>query len=401
MPEPSIAPRTVWANSGVESKSGSAGWFLISRLSRTRSARAQASTSASGGIATPGPVAGAILSSVPIVSIRQLAARSAAVFSAHLARAVGRPVERRVVHHDRHAVGGQLDVELDHVGAERVRVAERLERVLGLRRARRSSAARRGGRGSRRTRSCAPAGTLGASAQRQRRRARSRSVLMLGTLTLLVEPIAMADDPVMLITGASTGIGAATARQAVEAGYRVVLAARSEDKLRDLASELGGDERAIAQRCDVAQLGRPGGADARPRSTPFGRVDAVFANAGFGAARGFLEGDARAVALDGRDERPRRRLLDPRGAAPPARARHRPLRDHQLGRRPPRAARVAVLGDQARGHRDRRGAAPGAAERRRRGRHPRDADRAGHGRHAVLRQPGVRRARSPTTSPAR
>ena len=98
----------------------------------------------------------------------------------------------------------------------------------------------------------------------------------------------MPDDPVLLITGASTGIGAATARQAVEAGYRVVLSARSEDRLRALAEELGGDERAIAQRCDVSswddQEALVGAAlDA------FGRIDAAFANAGFGAKRGFLE----------------------------------------------------------------------------------------------------------------
>ena len=61
----------------------------------------------------------------------------------------------------------------------------------------------------------------------------------------------MADEPVLVITGASTGIGAATARRAVEFGYRAVLAARSEDKLEDLASELGGAEKAIAVRCDV------------------------------------------------------------------------------------------------------------------------------------------------------
>ena len=98
----------------------------------------------------------------------------------------------------------------------------------------------------------------------------------------------MADDPVMLITGASTGIGASTAKQAAEAGYRVVLAARSEDKLRDLASEIGGDDRAIAQRCDVAQW-HDQEALVQAALDAFGRIDVVFANAGFGAARGFLE----------------------------------------------------------------------------------------------------------------
>jgi NADP-dependent 3-hydroxy acid dehydrogenase YdfG len=98
----------------------------------------------------------------------------------------------------------------------------------------------------------------------------------------------MATEPVMLITGASTGIGAATARQAAEAGYRLVLAARSEDKLRDLAAELGGDERAIAVRCDVSEWGDQE-ALMKAALDAFGRVDVVFANAGFGAARGFLE----------------------------------------------------------------------------------------------------------------
>lgn len=92
----------------------------------------------------------------------------------------------------------------------------------------------------------------------------------------------------MLITGASTGIGAATARQAVQAGWRVVLGARTEDKLEALAEELGGAERALARRCDVTVL-----ADqvelAAAALEGFGRLDAVFANAGFGATRGFLE----------------------------------------------------------------------------------------------------------------
>ena len=57
----------------------------------------------------------------------------------------------------------------------------------------------------------------------------------------------------MVITGASTGIGAATARQAAEAGYRVVLAARTAEKLEALVDELG--DRALAVACDVSEYG--------------------------------------------------------------------------------------------------------------------------------------------------
>ena len=98
----------------------------------------------------------------------------------------------------------------------------------------------------------------------------------------------MADSPVLLITGASSGIGAATARQAVESGWRVVLAARSEDKLKGLASELGGDEKAVAVRCDVTDWDDQQAAVAAAIEG-FGRLDASLANAGFGAKRGFLE----------------------------------------------------------------------------------------------------------------
>jgi NADP-dependent 3-hydroxy acid dehydrogenase YdfG len=98
----------------------------------------------------------------------------------------------------------------------------------------------------------------------------------------------MADEPVLVISGASTGIGAATARRAVEFGHRVVLAARSEDKLQALAQELGGDEKAIAVRCDVTSWDDQQ-AVVQTTLDSFGRVDAYFANAGFGAKRGFLE----------------------------------------------------------------------------------------------------------------
>src|ERR1700681_2549109 len=58
-------------------------------------------------------------------------------------------------------------------------------------------------------------------------------------------------DRVLLITGASSGIGAATARQASAEGWRLVLAARSRERLEALAEELGGPDRALAVRCDV------------------------------------------------------------------------------------------------------------------------------------------------------
>jgi NADP-dependent 3-hydroxy acid dehydrogenase YdfG len=95
-------------------------------------------------------------------------------------------------------------------------------------------------------------------------------------------------DPVFLITGASSGIGAATARAAAAAGYRLVLAARSSDRLRALVEELGGAERALAVECDVTEWEDQQTMVSEALST-FGRLDVAFANAGFGAKRGFLE----------------------------------------------------------------------------------------------------------------
>src|SRR3954447_10502755 len=95
--------------------------------------------------------------------------------------------------------------------------------------------------------------------------------------------------PTLLITGASTGIGAATARAAVAADWNVVLSARSEDKLRALADELGS-ERALGVPADVTEWDDQQRlvAEALER---FGSIEAAFANAGFGAKRGFLEED--------------------------------------------------------------------------------------------------------------
>jgi len=98
----------------------------------------------------------------------------------------------------------------------------------------------------------------------------------------------VSDDPVLLITGASSGIGASTARRAAAAGHRLVLAARSKDKLDELARELGGPDRAIAVATDVTEWD-DNEALIAAATDAFGRVDVVFANAGFGATRGWLE----------------------------------------------------------------------------------------------------------------
>ena len=59
-------------------------------------------------------------------------------------------------------------------------------------------------------------------------------------------------DRVLLITGASSGIGAATARAAAREGYQLVLAARSADKLTSLAQELG-PENVLTCEVDVTE----------------------------------------------------------------------------------------------------------------------------------------------------
>lgn len=96
-------------------------------------------------------------------------------------------------------------------------------------------------------------------------------------------------NAVLLITGASSGIGAATARLAAEAGYRVALAARSKDKLTALVDELGGPERALAIRCDVKEHADQQ-AMVQQVLAHFGQLDAVYANAGMPGSEGGFSG---------------------------------------------------------------------------------------------------------------
>ena len=85
------------------------------------------------------------------------------------------------------------------------------------------------------------------------------------------------DDRVVVITGASSGLGARTARVLASAGANVVLAARRREKLQDLAGQIG--PRALACPCDVTR-----GDDldhlVRTAREQWGRIDVLVNNAG-------------------------------------------------------------------------------------------------------------------------
>ena len=86
---------------------------------------------------------------------------------------------------------------------------------------------------------------------------------------------------VVVVTGASAGIGAAAARRFVAEGARVVLAARGVTELEGLARELGM-ERALAVPTDVGSPQSVKALFARTKER-FGRLDVLFNNAGTGA----------------------------------------------------------------------------------------------------------------------
>ena len=100
-------------------------------------------------------------------------------------------------------------------------------------------------------------------------------------------------NKVVIITGASSGIGAATARALVALGCKLVLAARSVDKLDALAVELG--EHALAIPADVTKSSDIVHLVERTVQH-FGRVDVLFANAGIYIPRQVTEGDPDAWA---------------------------------------------------------------------------------------------------------
>jgi 3-oxoacyl-[acyl-carrier protein] reductase len=93
-------------------------------------------------------------------------------------------------------------------------------------------------------------------------------------------------DTVVVITGASAGIGQATARELAQAGARVVLGARRLDRLEALEKEFPGQ--AVAVEMDVRS---PDDSRRLVREAVerFGRVDALVANAGIGMYGGILD----------------------------------------------------------------------------------------------------------------
>jgi NADP-dependent 3-hydroxy acid dehydrogenase YdfG len=95
-------------------------------------------------------------------------------------------------------------------------------------------------------------------------------------------------DTVVAVTGASSGIGAATARLLVEAGARVALQARRTERLDDLVAELG-PTRAVGVAGDVRD---PGAATAVVQTAveAFGQLDSIVINAGIGMYGGILDG---------------------------------------------------------------------------------------------------------------
>lgn len=100
---------------------------------------------------------------------------------------------------------------------------------------------------------------------------------------------------VVVITGASSGVGKETARQLVKHGAKVVLGARREEQLQQITDELGHDNAAyhvadVTKPADMKQL-------VQVALDRFGRVDVFFANAGIMSAGNVSELDTKSWDL--------------------------------------------------------------------------------------------------------
>jgi 3-oxoacyl-[acyl-carrier protein] reductase len=102
-------------------------------------------------------------------------------------------------------------------------------------------------------------------------------------------PTRSIEGTVIAITGASSGIGAATAAALVDAGARVAVCGRREDRLAKLVTELG-DDKVVPVAGDVRD---PALNDALVAAAvrKWGRLDTMVANAGIGAYGGIMDLD--------------------------------------------------------------------------------------------------------------
>lgn len=100
----------------------------------------------------------------------------------------------------------------------------------------------------------------------------------------------MADSPVTLITGGSSGIGAAATRRLLGLGHRVAVTGRDQSRLDRFAAGLGRSAGLLAYPADTSDYDAVRSAvEATVRE--FGRLDAVVANAAFAGAGDLADGD--------------------------------------------------------------------------------------------------------------
>ena len=97
----------------------------------------------------------------------------------------------------------------------------------------------------------------------------------------------MNNQKIIVVTGASSGIGAATVDKVIEAGHKAVITARSTEKLNNIVKRWGEDK-VFAVTADVSNLDEINNVINKAKEK-FGRVDVVFANAGMGVSTPGIE----------------------------------------------------------------------------------------------------------------
>ena len=113
--------------------------------------------------------------------------------------------------------------------------------------------------------------------------------LHFGRSDVLSSPMSGLQDKVVLVTGGSGGLGRALGRAFARKGSRVVLTARSEEKLKTAAEEIAGEgDKVLALACDVTVKDKVVQLAESIRAS-WGKVDVLVNNAGVAKAAGFIE----------------------------------------------------------------------------------------------------------------